>query len=144
MRAGGRATLILRVQPWRASPRVLRIPVRLPARPVPGASGVTVVPKSPGGFDSRRADLSQDLGAGGRHRRAQRGGGAGRARSPGAPPARASSASSRASRRANDDRNDAVRLLGPDDDADDPAAGVTVPVPYVIYGGRATVRITVR
>ena len=42
------------------------------------------------------------------------------------------------------DRHDAVRLLGPADDADDPAAGITVPVPYVIYGGRAPVRITVR
>jgi hypothetical protein len=47
-------------------------------------------------------------------------------------------------RRANDDRHDAVRLLGPGDDAEDPTAGVTVPVPYVIYGGRAAVRITVR
>ena len=143
VRAGGRATLILRVQPWRASSRVLRIPVRLPRDLFPGASGVTVVPKAPDGFDSSQPDLSQDLGVaagvGGRsaavarvERLARR------------------AAGTRLERvvaglgRANDDRHDAVRLLGPDDDAEDPAAGVTVPVPYVIYGGRAPVRITVR
>ena len=143
VRAGGRATLLLRVQPWRASPRVLRIPVRLPRDLFPGASGVTVVPKAPDGFDSSQPDLSQDLGVaagvGGRNaavarveRLARR------------------AAGTRLERvvaglgRANDDRHDAVRLLGPDDDAEDPAAGVTVPVPYVIYGGRAPVRITVR
>ena len=47
-------------------------------------------------------------------------------------------------RRATDDRHDAVRLLGPDDDADTPTDGATVPVPYVIYGGRAAVRVVVR
>ena len=140
--AGG-ATLILRVQPWRASPRVLRIPVRLPRDLFPGSSGITVVPKAPDGFDSSQPDLSQDLGVaagvGGRsaavarvERLARR------------------AAGTRLERvvaglgRANDDRHDAVRLLGPDDDAEDPAAGVTVPVPYVIYGGRAPVRVTVR
>ena len=143
VRAGGRATLVLRLQPWRAAPRVLRIPVRLPRDMFPGPSGVVVVPKSADGFDASQPDLSQDLGVaaplGGRNpavarveRFAQRASG------------------SRLSRvvaglrRANDDRHDAVRLLGPADDADDPAAGITVPVPYVIYGGRAPVRITVR
>ena len=43
-------------------PRVLRIPVRLPRDLFPGASGITVVPKSPDGFDSSQPDLSQDLG----------------------------------------------------------------------------------
>lgn len=143
VRAGGRATLILRLQPWRASPRVLRIPVRLPQNLFPGASGVTVVPKSADGFDASQPDLSQDLGVaaglGGRsaavaraERFARRAGGTRLARV------------IAGVRRANDDRHDAVRLLGPDDDAEDPTAGVTVPVPYVIYGGRAPVRLTVR
>lgn len=143
VRAGGRATLILRLQPWRASPRVLRIPVRLPSDLFPGASGVIVVPKSPDGFDSSQPDLSQDLGvAAGLGRRS-------------AAVTRAERFAERANgtrlsrvlagvQRANDDRHDAVRLLGPDDDAEDPTAGVTIPVPYVIYGGRAPVRLTVR
>jgi hypothetical protein len=46
--------------------------------------------------------------------------------------------------RITDDRNDAVRLLAPGEDADDPEAGVTVAVPYVIYGGRATTRVSFR
>jgi hypothetical protein len=143
VRPGGRATLILRVQPWRASQRVLRIPVRLPRDLFPGPSGVTVLPKAPDGFDSSQPDLSQDLGvAAGLGTRS-------------AAVTRVERFAQRATgtrlsrviagvQRANDDRHDAVRLLGPDDDADDPTAGVTVPVPYVIYGGRAPVRLTVR
>ncbi len=143
VRAGGRAVLILRVQPWRASARVLRIPVRLPRDLFPGASGLTVVPNSPDGFDASQPDLSEDLGvAAGLGRRS-------------AAVTRVERFARRASgtrlsrvlagiRRADDDRHDAVRLLGPDDDAEDPTAGVTVPVPYVIFGGRAAVRLNVR
>ena len=46
-------------------------------------------------------------------------------------------------RRATDDRNDAVRLLGPGEAADDAEAGAERAVPYVIYGGRATARFVV-
>ncbi len=143
VRAGGRATLVLRVQPWRASPRVIRVPVRLPRDLSSGASGIRVVPKSTDGFDSSQPDLSQDLGAtaGLASRTA-----AVRAverfarRATGTRLTRVMSGL----RRATDDRHDAVRLLGPDDDADDPASGITVGVPYVIIGGRAATRVTVR
>jgi hypothetical protein len=50
----------------------------------------------------------------------------------------------RALRRATDDRNDAVRLVGADDDDTDPTVGTTAGVPWVIYGGRATARVIVR
>ncbi len=143
VRAGGRATLVLRVQPWRASPRVIKVPVRLPRGLFPGASGIRVVPKSAGGFDSSQPDLSQDLGAtAGLASRAA----AVRRVERLARKARGSRLTRVISglRRATDDRHDAVRLLGPGDDADDPASGVTVAVPYVIFGGRAAVRVTVR
>ena len=143
VRAGGRATLVLRVHPWRASPRVIKVPIRLPAGLSSGASGIRVVPKSTGGFDSSQPDLSQDLGAtadlasrAAAVRRVERLARKGR----GTRLTRVISGL----RRATDDRHDAVRLLGPGDDADDPASGVTVAVPYVIIGGRAAVRVTVR
>ena len=50
----------------------------------------------------------------------------------------------RALGRATDDRNDAVRLVGVDDDDTDPTVGTTAGVPWVIYGGRATARVIVR
>ena len=50
----------------------------------------------------------------------------------------------RALRRATDDRNDAVRLIGADEDDTDPTAGTTAGVPWVIYAGRATARVVVR
>ena len=143
VRAGGRATLVLRVQPWRASPRVIRVPVRLPDNLSSGPSGIRVVPKSADGFDSSQPDLSQDLGATADlatrtaavrkvERFAQK--------ATGTRLTRVMSGL----RRATDDRHDAVRLLGPDDDANDPASGITVAVPYVIFGGRAAARVTVR
>ena len=100
-----------------------------------------VVPKSSDGFDPFPADLTQNLGASTPVRRAEI--------------ARVNRFANRATgsrverlvagvRRATDDRHDAVRLLGPDDDADIPADGLTVPVPYVIYGGRAAARVVVR
>ena len=143
VRAGGRATLVLRVQPWRASARVIKVPVRLPGGLFPGASGIRVVPNSAGGFDSSQPDLSQDLGAtAGLASRAA----AVRRVERLARKARGSRLTRVISglRRATDDRHDAVRLLGPGDDADDPASGVTVAVPYVIFGGRAAARVTVR
>jgi hypothetical protein len=139
-RRGGTATLLLRVQPYRSTPRLVRVPVRLPAAAV--GSLIQVVPKSSGGFDPFPADLSEQLGG---------------ATPIGARPAsvtRAERFAQRAAgtrlsrilaglRRATDDRNDAVRLLTEDEDADDPTAGVTVGVPFVIYGGRAKTRVRV-
>ena len=143
VRAGGRATLVLRVQPWRASPRVIRVPVRLPGDLSSGASGIRVVPKSADGFDSSQPDLSQDLGATAdlaSRTAAVRSVERFARKATGTRLTRVISGL----RRATDDRHDAVRLLGPDDDADDPASGITVGVPYVIIGGRAAVRVTVR
>ena len=45
---------------------------------------------------------------------------------------------------ATDDRHDAVRLLAAGDDADDPSAGVTVAVPYVMFGDGVSTRVTFR
>lgn len=139
-RAGARPVLLLRVQPWRASPRVLRIPVRLPEGLDRSSPVLRVVPKSSDGFDPFPADLTQDIGSaapigsrpsvvGRVERLAQRATGSRLARIVGG------------LRRVTDDRNDAVRLLAEGDDADDPTAGVTVPVPYVIYAGRASTRL---
>ena len=142
VRPGGRAVLRLALQPWRAAPRVLRVPIRVPAGLGPGRSGLRVVPASSDGFDPLPADLTQDIGV---------------ESSPAARRvhvARVERLAARATgprlarlldglRRATDDRNDAVRLLVPGEDAEDPGAGVTVPVPYVIYGGRAVARVRV-
>ncbi len=140
---GARPVLVLRLQPWRSSARVVRVPVRLPDGVNRFSPAVRVVPKSSGGFDPFPADLTQDLGA---------------AAAIGTRPAivgrveglAQKAKGTRLSRvvsgltRATDDRNDAVRLLAEGDDADDPTAGVTVPVPYVIYAGRATARVRFR
>ncbi len=142
-RSGRAATLLLRVQPWRSSPRVVRIALRLPDGVDAASPVVRVVPKSSGGFDPFPADLTQDLGVstpiGARLSAVGRAEGFAR-RATGTRLARIVAGL----RRATDDRNDAVRLLGEGDDADDPTAGVTVPVPYVIFGGRATTRVRAR
>ena len=139
--AGGRAVLSLRVQPWRDTARTVRVPVRIPADLGSGRGVLRVVPKSSDGFDPFPADLTQNLAASAPVRRAEI--------------ARVDRLARRAKgsrverlvagiRRATDDRHDAVRLLGPDEDADTPTDGLTVPVPYVIYGGRAAARVLVR
>jgi hypothetical protein len=142
VRPGGRAVLRLALQPWRAAPRVVRVPIRVPAGLGRGRSGLRVAPASSGGFDPLPADLTQDVGveSSPAARRAH--------------VARVERLAVRATgprlarlldglRRATDDRNDAVRLLVPGEDAEEPGAGVVVPVPYVIYGGRAVARVTV-
>ncbi len=142
--SGRRATLALRVQPYRSSSRLLRIPIRLPAGVDRSSPRLRVVPKSSGGFDPFPADFAQDVGASTPiGRRSAAVGAVERA-------ARRAAGTNRLAnviaglRRVTDDRNDAVRILGPDDDADDPRAGVTVGVPYVIYGGRAATRVRFR
>ena len=140
---GARPVLVLRLQPWRSSARVVTVRTRLPEGVDALSPAVRVIPKSSGGFDPFPADLTQDLGA---------------AVEIGSRPA-VVARSERLARRAKgtrlqrvvkslervtDDRNDAVRLLAEGDDADDPTAGVTVPVPFVIYGGRATATVPFR
>jgi len=39
---------------------------------------------------------------------------------------------------------DAVRLLGPGEEESDPTAGVVIPVPWVVYAGRAAPRVLMR
>jgi hypothetical protein len=147
VRPGGRAILRLRIQPWRSSARVLRVPIRVPPELAFASrrAALLVVPKSPDGFDSLPADLTQDIGSAAADQAASRA----------AAVARADRLAARASgpriarlvrglQRVTDDRHDAVRLLVPGESAEDPEAGVTVPVPYVIYAGRAAARVIVR
>lgn len=141
VRPGGRATLVLALQPWQASQRAVRIPIRVPSGLEPGRAAVRVVPNGADGFDPLPADLTQDLGAESSPaaRRAAVAGVerlAARARGPRLERLLAGLA------RATDDRNDAVRLLGPGQSADD-GDGQELAVPYVIYGGRASARIVV-
>jgi hypothetical protein len=144
VRPGQRARLRLRIQPWRASAKVVSVPFRIPRDLEPGRAQLRIVPKSDTGFDPSPADFSQQLGLGvaiGKR-----------------PPqvarldrlARATRARSRIARvlagiaRIEDDRHDAVQVLGPGESSDSASAGTTVRVPYVIYDGRAAARIIVR
>lgn len=143
VRPGGRAVLRLALQPWRASRRVVSVPFRVPIGLGSGRAVLRVVPKAPDGFDPLPPNLTQDLGlqvtpAARRAQVARVEGFA--ARASGTRLARLLTGLSRAT----DDRHDAVRVLGPLDAAADPSSGVTVPVPYVIYGGRAVARVTFR
>ena len=144
VRSGQRASLVLRVQPWRASQRLVRISVRLPEGVDASSPVLRIVPKSSGGFYEPSGDYAI--------------GSPDSARPIGPRPAvvrRAARFARRATgtrleqvmsglARATDDRHDAVRLLAEGDDAGDPSAGVTVPVPYVIYDGSATTRVRFR
>jgi hypothetical protein len=145
-RAGQRVRLQLRIQPWRGNARVVTVPARLPEGLYEGPAAVRVVPNDPAGFDPTPADLTNELGVGQamplRTAAALRG--AERT-------VRALQGGSRAQRvvRAIDrltlERHDAVRILAPGDEAEDRTAGIRIPVPgWVISGGRAVVRLTVR
>jgi len=142
VRAGQRAHLVLTLQMWRASARRVVLPLRVPADLDEGPVALRVVANETGGFDPTPADLSSVLSgeaapvrsahAGDRAVSLQ-GGGTRRERV------------LRSLRRATDDRHDAVRVLAPGEDEEDPSAGVTVPVPgTVISGGRGVARIRVR
>ena len=143
VRAGGRATLLLRLQPWRAAPVTIRVPVRLPDLLFSGRTAVRVTPNSTDGFDPLPADLTQQLGLGSglaSRRAAVRRAQGFAARATGTPLQRILTGLERAT----DDRNDAIRLLAPGEEESDGTAGVTAAVPYVIYGGRAAARVIVR
>jgi hypothetical protein len=141
--AGGRAVLFLRIQPWRAAQRTIRVPVRIPGGLFPGRTAIRIVPNAEGGFDPLPADLTQQLGLGGglaARTAAVRTADRFAAHQSGTPLQRVL----RALDRATDDRNDAVRLIGADEDDTDPAAGTVAGVPWVVYAGRATARVIVR
>ncbi len=145
VRPGGRATLILRVQPWRASVRVVKVPIRLPEGVDRESPELRVVPKSPNGFSEpyggwffEGGDSVTTIGPG-QTRLARQ--------------ARALARESGGTRleqvmtglaEATDDRHDAVRVLSGRDNPEEQDAGITVPVPDVIYDGVATTRVTFR
>lgn len=137
---GRRAVLVLRVEPWRSAERVVTVPITLPPGVTRSSPLITVVPKSGGGFYPTDPGAYWGYGYS----------------VSGRTPARALRRAERFARRSTgtrlerildgvaqltDDRHDAIRLLTEYDDPDDPAAGVTVPVPYVIYDGSATTRV---
>ena len=144
VRPGQRARLVLTLRMWRGGERRVVVPVRIPRHLDPGPAALRVVPNDAGGFDPTFADLSSALGGESAPlgRRTPMTGGLARAlQGPGTPRERVL----RALRRATDDRHDAVRLLGPGEDAEDRTVGVTVPVPdVVVTGGRGVARIRVR
>ncbi len=141
-RPGARATLRLALQPWQAEQVAVSVPVRIPSGLEPGRAALRVVPNGADGFDPLPADLTQELGteSGPVARRA-----AVAAAERGAARARGTRVERllEGLRRATADRNDAVRVLGPGEAADDAEAGAERAVPYVIYGGRATARFVV-
>jgi hypothetical protein len=142
VRPGARATLRLALQPWQAGQVTVSVPIRIPSGIGPGRAALRIVPNGSDGFDPLPADLTQDLGAesGPAVRRA-----AVAAAERGAARARGTRLERMLEglRRATDPRNDAVRVLGPGEPADDAEAGAEEAVPYVIYGGRATARLVV-
>ncbi|MGD9695696.1 MAG: SpoIVB peptidase S55 domain-containing protein [Thermoleophilia bacterium] len=141
VRPGRMATLRLTLQPWRADATTVRVRFRVPSGLGRGRVALRVLPKGRDGFFAAPADLTQQLGgedaALTRARLARFARQAQRTLGP--RPTKVMTAFARTF----DDRNDAVRLLAPGEDADDPTAGVTVPVPAVIYGGRANAAVRV-
>jgi hypothetical protein len=142
VRPGQRATLRLLVQPWRAARRTIALRIRIPRAIHPGDRRLRILANAPSGFAAIPPDLSEDLGTvttAARARSLLPRIDAAAARGPGTRTARLLAAV----RRATADRHDALRVLGPGEDADDPSAGTVVPVSYVISGGRAVPRIEV-
>jgi hypothetical protein len=141
-RPGARATLRIVLQPWQAEQVAVSVPIRIPSGLEPGRAALRIVPNGTDGFDPLPADLTQELGteSGPVARRA-----AVVAAERGAARARGTRVERllEGLRRATADRNDAVRVLGPGEAADDAGAGVERAVRYVIYGGRATARFVV-
>jgi hypothetical protein len=145
-RAGRRVRLRLRIQPWRGAARTVTVPARLPAGVSGGPTAVRVVPNDPTGFDPAPADLTGELGVGQAMPLRTRTAVLGAERV-----MRATQSGTRAQRvvravgRLSLERHDAVRILAPGDEAEDRAAGIRIPVPgWVVSGGRAVVRLTVR
>lgn len=63
VRPGGRARLLVRIDPWRAPRRVVSVPIRIPPGLRPGRAVVRIAPKAPrGGFNRSLADVDFALG----------------------------------------------------------------------------------
>jgi SpoIVB peptidase S55 len=141
-RPGRAVTLRLALQPWRGPRTIVRVRVRVPDL-APGTTRLRVVPSDPDGFDPAPPELSDALQGdttAARARAVLRRLEGPMATATGTPVTRVLDGLARASA----DRHDAIRVLAPGEDEADRAAGVTVPVPWVISGGRAAPRIDVR
>ena len=143
LRPGQPARLRILIQPWRGSRRVVSVPFRAPFLP-PGATRLRVVPLDTQGFDPSPPQLSDQLNGettAARARTLLRGLQDELAAPPQRSPVRrVLNALGSASR----DRHDAVRLLAPGEEESDLEAGLTIPVPWVISGGRAAPRLVMR
>lgn len=142
VRPGQRATLVLALQPWRAARRLVRLSIRIPVGIEPGPRRpLRIVPSNPVGFDPGPGDLSSAIGADSpvRAQRVLARLGGRLSAGPGSPAARVL----RAVRAELPRRHDAIRVVAPGQDADAVGAGRRVAVPWVVYGGRALVRVHV-
>lgn len=136
---GRPARLVLTLRMWRAGTTRVVVPFRVPRDLGPGRVSLRVVPNSPDGFDPAPADLASTLQGDAAPLTVTRPG-----RSPAATALRPGRRVARLVQAATSDRHDAVRVLGPGQDADR-RHGVVAGTPgIVISGGRAVVRVTVR
>lgn len=144
VRAGQRARLVLTVVRYRGDAERITVPVTIPRDLDPGRVALRVVPNTTQGFDPTAADLTGALVGESAAVRAR----ALRAAEAELRDLQALSRGQRVVRtvqRLARDRNDAVRLLGSGEDAENVGDGIRVDVPgMVVYGGRAVARITVR
>lgn len=143
LRPGQPARLRILIQPWRGARRVISVPFRAPFL-FEGPTRLRVVPYDAQGFDPAPPQLSDQLSgetSAARARKLLRGLQGELAVAPQRSPVRrVVNALETASR----DRHDAVRLLAPGEEESDPKAGLAIPVPWVIYGGRAAPRVVMR
>ena len=140
VRAGGWATVRLKVQPWRSAARTVRIRVRVPRATKPGIRALRIAPNTGLGFDPAPASLDQEAGSA-----------AGLVtRSPAVAAMEARAAKGPCPRTVRvvnatvnqlGGRNDAVRVRAPGQSA---AQGQLVPMDWVIYGSRVTASMRVR
>ncbi|MEQ9092972.1 MAG: hypothetical protein RLN63_02600, partial [Miltoncostaeaceae bacterium] len=138
VRPGQRATLLVRVQPWRESVRTLRLRVRIPVGMRPGARTLRIAPNTGAGFDANPVPFEELLGVSGTlatradvdamERRATGLPGPRTVRVIGALAASLGG------------RNDAVRILGPGQAGGE---GQVRAMPYVIFGPRISARVRV-
>jgi hypothetical protein len=142
VRPGQRAVLVLRLDPWRAGPRTVRVPFTVPSGLRPGVRTLRVRPNTDQGFDPTPAALEQALGSSAAtpRPRAVARLEARAARTPGPRAARVAGAALAEM----GGRNDAVRLLAPGQDAGDPSAGRVLVVDHVITGPAVGARVRVR
>lgn len=143
LRPGQPARLRILVQPWRGSRRVISVPFRAPSL-FGGPTRLRVVPYDAQGFDPAPPQLSDQLNGdttAARARKLLKGLQGELAVAPQRSPVRRVVNALEAASR---DRHDAIRLLAPGEEESDPTAGLIIPVPWVIYGGRAAPRVVMR